>query len=156
LINPLTVHDCRKQEIRDADHDAAVTLPIMTTGPTLRAQIERLIQLETKEIENARVEKTPMRQQLSHARLEALREVLWLMDGEAPAPCDHEWVMHLTEMPHGQEKPGSTSCRKCGAVGTEIIASGTTEIEPIAPVPSEEDLFRLARRPSARSDPQSK
>lgn len=31
-----------------------------------------------------------------------------------PVACDHEWVMHLIQMPQGYEKPGATVCTKCG------------------------------------------
>jgi len=28
--------------------------------------------------------------------------------------CDHRWITHMIQMPQGYEKPGVTSCSKCG------------------------------------------
>jgi hypothetical protein len=57
-----------------------------------------------------------------------LDEVLAILEAapraEPSTPCDHQWVVHIIQESDGFEKPGRTTCRKCGAVGAEVIVRG--------------------------------
>ncbi len=46
-------------------------------------------------------------------------------------PCDHDWVVHMIQMPQGYQKPGVTRCAKCGAYKPSAQQSAST-----APVPT--------------------
>ena len=116
-----------------------------STEPTVKTQVEGLIEAEVVIDQTAIAQRNHAGHEASGIRSGAFQEVLSLIDSGLPVPCEHEWIMHLTEMPHGMEKPGHTSCRKCGVSGADTIASGTTAIEPAAPVASEQDLFRLTQ-----------
>jgi hypothetical protein len=111
-----------------------------------------MLQQENAEATKGLAHNDEARHWRAKGRAAAFQEVLSLLDAEAAAQCDHEWVMKMIQMPEGQEKPGGTTCRKCGAVDADVVLSGTSDVTLVTEATGPAEAPEL----NASSDPVKK